>query len=338
MNRREFLKTTAVGLAAGTQGACATLPAPRHDTYSPERLRELLVRFDAGLAAIDGGGFGGLRPAPSAPGARGAAMVKRAFRSLYTVGALSELELEDQAHPAVQERMARMLPEMAESLRESAALLESATPADAARVRQGLKGAPALPIQLAEAVDGEGAEAGVSPRTRRKFRAIATQVGTRLRHHDPAVLAQEYVAKVRKIEAWSADGARVERQLVARIGRESFLDREQRFSAAQRRWAEVLGAQDGAGGGDAVAAPWRASLRGAAWCFGLGAIATGLAFASENPFVVTAAAVLLVTAVLFLLLAGLQALVAAGRRDAPEELEAGDDWTAAPRVGGRPER
>lgn len=340
MNRREFLRTTAVGLGAvGTQGACATLSAPRPDAYSPDRLREFVARFDAGLAAIEGSGLAGF-PAPAGPrSARGAAMVKRAFRSLYAVGAFSDLELEEQAHPAVQERMASMLPEMAESLRESTEFLETTTPAGAARVRRALQAEPTLPTRLAEAVDSGGDDAGVSPRTRRKFRAIATQVGIRLRHHAPAVLAQEYVAKVRKIEAWSADEARLERQIAAQIGRESFLEREQRFAAAQRRWAEVLGEGDGAGGGERHAS-WRGSLRGAGWCFGLGALAAGVAVASENPFVATAAAVLLIMAVVFLLVAGIQGL-AAGGDDGPapaDSPDAGADWTAPPPDGSRPEQ
>jgi hypothetical protein len=313
MNRREFLKATAVGLGSA-QAGCATLPiAERQDPFSPERMREFLGRFDAGLAAIDAGRdlrVGGV-PAPDLPGAEeGVAMAKRSLRALYAVGAFADLSLEEQAHPGVQARMGRMLPELERSLRESKALVEGMTPGHRAALQEALRRDPSIPVKLAEAVDDAGGDAQVSARTRRKFRTLTTQVSVRLRHQDPAVLMNEYVNKVRKLEAWSGTEAELQRQLAARIGREALGEQEARFADARRRWSELLGPAEGAGDG-ADGAPWRGPLRTAAWSFGLGVLTIGIAFAASNIYVATAGAILIVVALIALVTAGVLGLATA---------------------------
>ncbi len=318
MKRRDFLRAAAVGVGAvSAQGGCATVPASRGDRFSTDRLDAFMDQFDHGLAAIDRGrGLGAFTAPADEQGARGEAMAKRALRSLYAVGAFADLEVEEQAHPGVQARMAQMLPEMAESLRESAELLDSATPEERTRVRETLRNDPSLPLQLAEAVEDAGDAAGVSARTRRKFRAMATHVGFRLRHHDPSVLAGEYVAKVRKIEAWSGDEARLQRQIAARVGEAALLEHQARFAAARERWSEILG-PEGSGGGE-VEQPWKRSLRTAGWCFGLGVVVGGIGaiMVASNVFAgvfpITAGAILVTVALVMLLVAGIQAAVHSG--------------------------
>lgn len=327
MDRREFLKATAAGAAGvgafGTQPGCAgVIVAARPELFEPARIEAFLSRLDAGLGAIDRGERLPDITAAAASDPRHSAMVKRALRSLYAVGAFGDLEIEEQAHPAVQARMADMLPEMAESLRESGELIESGTPDQARRVREALRRDPSLPVRLSEAMDGAGAESGVSARTRRKFRAIATHVGVRLRHHDAGVLAGEYVAKVRRVEAWGGDRASLERRLIAQMGEGRFRERQARFQAAEARWAEVLGPTAGAGDGDVAGRPrWQRHLIGAALAFGLGVLglAVGLASADGGEgaglIVATVGAVLLVTAVVLLIAAGVSAAIDAARGD-----------------------
>jgi hypothetical protein len=313
MKRRDFMKVVGAG-AVGVQAGCATLPLRGDELFSAERLDAFLAQYDSGLATIDRGSD--RRPFGSpggSEGARGEAMAKRALRSLYAVGAFADLEVEEQAHPGVQARMARLLPELSESLQECTAYLEVTAPGSRLRIREALAENPDLPLQLAEAVDDAGGAAGVSARTRRKFRLAATQLGFRLRHHDPALLAGEYVTKVRKIEAWSGDRARLQRQIVARIGAASLADKEARFVAAQGRWATLVSyEQEGIVTAAPGPTPGSGAARAAAWSFGIGLVAGGLGLLMlasgefAGVFGLTVGAAALVVGLILLLISGVQ--------------------------------
>ncbi len=319
MKRREFLRTAVVGVgAAGLEAGCATARPPPERRYSIEQMDAFLAQFDRGLASIDRSER--LGPLRSPGNGQGSSMVKRALRSLYAVGAVADLDVEDQAHPGVQARVARLLPEMEHSLRECAALVEGMSPRDAGLVREALRADPSLPVQLSEWVDDAGGAAGVSARTRRKFRLAATHVGFRLRHQDPILLTGEYVAKVRKIEAWSGDDARFQRQIAGRVGQEVLLADQARFRAAQLRWA-ALGA-DGVSPDaptDAVAQqpapekPGAAQLRAAAWCFGIAIVAGGLGAILASSSAGAVGAGFLTVAVVLLIVAIILAIIGAVR-------------------------
>lgn len=219
---------------------------------------------------------------------------------------------------------------MTESLRECTAFLEATIPGkDSLHVRQALEADPSLPLQLAEVVDAAGEAAGVSARTRRKFRVAATQVGFRLRHHGSAMLAGEYVTKVRKIEAWSGDQARLQRQIAARVGEASLFEKQARFAAAQERWAAVLAREQVSGGfDDEPSRPWSGPLRAAAWAFGIGVVAGGvgaLVVSSGDitgAFAITVGAVALIVALVLLMVAGVRYASSRSRDDEAETDEA----------------
>src|SRR5512146_1234091 len=134
MKRRDFLRTAAIGIGAtSVEGGCVSVREGGPDFFSVERMSAFLAQFDHGLAAIDRGER--LGPLPRGDGAGGSAMVKRALRSMYAVGAVSDLTIEEQAHPGVQARMTRLLPEMTQSLQECTAFIEATLPRSGEQVR-----------------------------------------------------------------------------------------------------------------------------------------------------------------------------------------------------------
>jgi len=246
MKRREFVKTMAVGAAASASG-CAGLGLGSiipGSEMSMAAMDQFLGRFDSGLLAIsENSMFDEMAAAIGKERAESRRaeldhaeeLGKRAMRTLYAVGMFRDLPEEARLHPGVQERMWRAVPEMAQSIRETTDFLDNLSEKKRARLKQTLAERPDSILRLGETLDRRAADAGIPLKRRLHLRHMLHEVGGRFRH-SPALAIDEYVGKVRKVEAWAGSEAEVRRRLVARHGKDYLWQLERRSEELRRQW------------------------------------------------------------------------------------------------------
>ncbi|HTR55073.1 MAG TPA: hypothetical protein VMJ10_30515 [Kofleriaceae bacterium] len=87
-------------------------------------------------------------------------------------------------------------------------MLASLEPSQRAHVQQTLRERPDLPMDLGEQLDARAARVGMSGARRRQLRTMMSHASFRLKHGDPGVIIDEYVAKVERLRASTpTDGA-----------------------------------------------------------------------------------------------------------------------------------
>jgi hypothetical protein len=326
MDRREFLKGAAAGVAgtavAGSGCAAPSAHVRSRPRRSVEEMQAFLERFDRGLDAIgpEGSLRGLLRAGTRWDEAKFrevTPLFNRTLRTLYAAGAVGELEPEDQLHPGVQARMWRLAPEIDGVVREHERLLAGLGPADHARMQAHLRADPELPLRLAEALDDAADENGLGPSRRGRFRLAATEIGTRLRTQPPALLVGEYLDKARRIEERGDGVGALQRAIAGRAGEAAFWDAREWVDRETLAWRERLaaaGSGDGEGPDPAHrSAAGRMGLR-ALRTLGYGVVVGGVsaaivsAGAPEGVLGVTAGVILVAIGLIELLLSGLMAI------------------------------
>jgi hypothetical protein len=328
MDRRDFLKSTAAaGLAGATAGAAGragaaptALPPP---ASPPAELERFLLRFDRGIAAIDRGDLlAGLLPAGArlqGPRARaGEALFRDSLRALYATGSFLELAPADQLHPGVQSRMLGLLPRIEAAVAGHQRLLVGLGAGDHALLQGHLRRDPELPMRLAERLDDAAIAGGLAPSKRGRLRLAATEVGQRLRTQPPSLLIGEYLDKTRRLQERDGGAGSTERALKARMGEAAFWEYRAWAERETLAWRERLAASGSAGDTppvDPAAVPpsTKLALSGAK-TLGIGLLVGGLCGVTQLSgmniliFGVTVGVVLMVTGLVYLLIAGIRRL------------------------------
>jgi len=165
-------------------------------------------------------------------------LARRALSTLYLTGMFGDLPDEGQVHPAMQERLQRALPEMERTVYDMIDYLGAVSDEDAAALQRALRGRDNPAMEIAEWLDGEEWSIGVSQKRRLQTRTLLTHVVSRLKNQPPQLVFDEYIGKVERIEARTGTLEEVERELMARVGKQAFFERQQRLALYAAAWAE----------------------------------------------------------------------------------------------------
>lgn len=245
MDRRDFIRTsTSSVLAVSGVGACAPIMRlPAKPVVMPHDMDDYVARVDAGMARI--AQWSPTADLPNFVGDREAAdeMGRASMQSLFLTGMFSDLPIEGQLHPGMQERVIAAMPVMDKGVDGVSAFLRSRTEADMAAVQAALREWDAG-VQLAAAVDREAAHVGLSEWRRAQTRSMFAHAEWRLRTQPPSLIINECLGRVQKLSATDVTAASKQRALAARLGEAAFwrhaaerANREARIS----RGAKVLG-------------------------------------------------------------------------------------------------
>ncbi|MCP4600512.1 MAG: hypothetical protein GY847_08265 [Proteobacteria bacterium] len=250
MKRREFIKTGAAGATvAGAAGLGAVGVASCSNLFSDFLPREgmpplpdmdpYLAQVDQGLEAIaswklsddfeeNGDGVGGGEEE----------LLRKSLRSLYMTGMFGDLPEEGQVHPGMQERVRQALPEMDEAVFGMRDYLAGITPEEASEAQDYLKDKSNPGMEMAEWLDRQGKAVGVSTQRRMQTRSMMTQVVSRLRNQPPKSIFDEYIGHVDKLATQVGSDSEMQRQMIARMGKEEFFEKQQRLALLVQRWED----------------------------------------------------------------------------------------------------
>jgi hypothetical protein len=181
-------------------------------------------------------GFSGNRDTADAIG-------RSAFQSIYFTGMVSDLPLEGQLHPGMQERIEANMPLMDEATDRMADFLRAQTPADLAAVQLALREHNAG-ARIFTALDDEAGVLGVSDWRREQTRTIYSNAEWRLRNQPPSLLLSEYLEKVERLGASDVPTETRTQALAARLAEEAFWASQPprtKRQARLRRGGKVMG-------------------------------------------------------------------------------------------------
>ncbi|MEO7367005.1 MAG: hypothetical protein ABIZ36_03550 [Gemmatimonadaceae bacterium] len=224
MDRRRFIGTGAASAASVLAGsACVPLarlsdPRPR---AVPGDMNAYLARIDASMERM--GRWSSATWAPEFKGNRQAAdaIGRSAFQAMYLTGMASDLPLEGQLHPGMQERIEANMPLMDEATDRMSDFLRAQTPADLATVQLALREHSAG-ARIFTALDDEAGVLGVSDWRRDQTRTIYSNAEWRLRNQPPSLLLTEYIEKVERLGASEVSNETRTQALTARLAEEAF--------------------------------------------------------------------------------------------------------------------
>jgi hypothetical protein len=241
MKRRELLFGGAVAVGAsaaeaGTKDAAA--PPVVYDAVAVEAAIASIDKRMADLAQVD------LRAGAAKPKTAEEAEVldarigsaRAALRSLYFLGAFTELAEHERAHPGVQARMLRMQSEMDEAVEGMAGFLESLTPEDHRRLQGALKSDPGLGMRIGEYMEQVAKEDGFGYARRADLRLAVDDYTRRMKTQNPALVLDPLVRKTRKIQANLGTAEEHEAQLSGRMGEKAFWEFQQRVHRDLKAW------------------------------------------------------------------------------------------------------
>jgi hypothetical protein len=245
IDRRRFLSGLAAGSLAVSSPSCATWSSsPALDRSEIAReVDEFCSLFDRGLRRIErmsivGHAIDAERPDVREYLARVEPIAKRGLGSMHVAGAFADLSEVARADDRVQARMAAFAPEMDRAVFESKRLLETLPEADRERLLS--RRTRSAGMRLAEALDDEAREIGVSARTRTKLRVVARHVTSRLAQEPAAVLIDEYVFRVEAVTARSGGDVDAQTRATARAAEEIFWSAQRSTEPpAYHRWGPV---------------------------------------------------------------------------------------------------
>jgi hypothetical protein len=231
MDRWEFLKKSALGAAGltttGSLGCTPGLPGSRRSLAPHPDMTAYLDQFDVGIARLDEWSIASSFPDFQGDAALLDSLGRTSVKTLYSTGMFSDLPIELQVDPRMQDRMWAIQPAMDESIAGITNLLDRQAPEDLARVQAALRERPAFLRQFSELIDAEAARSGLSDARRYQFRTQLAQVGWRLQHQPPSLLLDEYLVKVEKVSASDIESEARQRWLAARVGERAFWHQEQ---------------------------------------------------------------------------------------------------------------
>jgi hypothetical protein len=249
MKRREFLKagaaTATVAGAAGVGGlagsACAGLfdgkgfdvgriPLPDMDEY--------IRKVDDGMKRIAEWDRRDDIPETELDKALENDLGKKALRALYMAGMFGDLPDAGQVHPGMQARIERSVPEMDEAVADMVEFLAQASNEETGKLQEFLRNKDNPGMEIAQWFDEVESALGVSQQRRRQTRAFLTHAVSRVKNQSPRRALDEYIGKVEKVAAQAGSVAEIERQLIARMGKEAFFQRQERLARYAALWAQ----------------------------------------------------------------------------------------------------
>jgi hypothetical protein len=163
---------------------------------------------------------------------------KKALRALYMAGMFGDLPDAGQVHPGMQARVERALPEMDEAVSEMAEYLSSLSDEQVEHAQQFLKGKDNPAMAIAQRFDDVETALGVSHRRRLQTRAFVTQVVSRLKNQPPRSVFDDYIGRVERLAARSGSVEKIERQMIARMGKDAFFERQRRLAMYAAAWED----------------------------------------------------------------------------------------------------
>lgn len=232
MDRRNFMRTGAVGASgfAVAGGAPLNEAAQRGGSllYSMD---DYLEQVDEGLARIDEWTIDESVDESTDADVLGRKIVK----SLYMTAMFRDLDVEDQLHPGMQDRMWAMQDTMDEAMDGVVDLLDRQTPESLERVRAALRDDASIKERIARFFDLEGGRTGVQDKRLEQTRASIDYVTARLSSQPPALLIEEYREKVEKVVASDIEAEARQRWLLSKVGEKTFWSLAQAASKRQDR-------------------------------------------------------------------------------------------------------
>lgn len=242
MDRRSFLRSGAVSASGIAVSAKPALAAATDRGGSPlYAMDDYLARMDEGLARVREWSI--LDGVPDFEGDAEAVndLGRNAFTALYMTAMFSDLPVEEQVRPEVQERMWAVQDTMDTALDQMTSFLATRTTDDFANVRRRLGEEPEVLERVIEIIDLEAVRTGISDHRRRKTRAMIENVAWRMAEQPPELLVNEYLDKVqRTTESNVSEEARA-RWLMSKVGEKAFWHAaRQEASLRQRRISRGL--------------------------------------------------------------------------------------------------
>ncbi len=225
MDRRLFLGASAVAGAAGVAASsCVGVGASVGSTELEDELLAALRRIDLGMTRLGTPnlleGFLPELPAFTDPrrqelSMRGEELGRKSMRMLFLVGAVGDLPQTAQLDPRIQTRLHDALPEMDEAMLGMTDFLADLSGDEKAALKQELHERPESLDDIGMMLDRQAEAADVPMKRRLHLRALVKNVGWRMQRQSPAAVIDEYVEKVRKVEARHGDEAQAQRMIAA---------------------------------------------------------------------------------------------------------------------------
>jgi hypothetical protein len=244
VKRREFLKASATGLVGAAAGEVqASAPVP---TFDPATVEAKLERIDKRMAW-----FTHHEMVPRAPKTpleatlfeERSRLARTAFRSFYFTGAFLDLSETEQMHPGVQERVARIQPDMEHAVSGMADFLAGMTPERRRIIQKELQDKPQIGDDIVQMFHRTTVEDrfGLAPQL--DMRLAFGDLTTRMKTQNPSLLIDPCIQKVRKIQANAGRDAARERDQARREGESRFWALEERLAGHVRAWDRVYAAR-----------------------------------------------------------------------------------------------
>jgi hypothetical protein len=236
MKRRDFIKMGALGAGVAAVGGtgCASLLGATAGISLPE-MGGYLRKVDRGLESIDRTVIYPGDPAIAERFPEENRMGQKAIKTLYMTAMFADLPPEGQAHPGMQRRMEKALPEMDEAIFGTSDYLAARTLGELDRVQRELKRRSDPAMAIGGWLDREGGRHGLSTKRRLQTRQMFAHVNGRLKNRDPGRFRDEYVAKVRKMRDRPWARADLERRLSARISEDAFWAKQEKSASRYRK-------------------------------------------------------------------------------------------------------
>jgi hypothetical protein len=223
MDRRDFIITTTSSVLAvsGVGASAPIMRLPAKPVVMPQDMDDYIARVDAGMARI--GQWSPTADLPNFVGDRKAAdeIGRASMQSLFLTGMFSDLPIEGQLHPGMQDRVIAAMPVMDKAVDGISAFLRSRTEADKAAIQAALQDWGAG-VKVAAAVDREAAHIGLSEWRRSQTRSMFAHAEWRLRTQPPSLIINECLRRVEKLSATDVTAAAKQRALAARLGEAAF--------------------------------------------------------------------------------------------------------------------
>jgi hypothetical protein len=187
MKRRDFLKAGVAGAVGATAQSANASAAPPLDPAAMEGKLEKLDRRMAWFSESDLVPREARTDVEAALFARRRDLTRRACRTFYFTGAFLDLTETDQMHPGIQERIARMQPEMDHTVADMADLLADLSPEERKAIQQELKDQPQLGGQIGETFHRIAVEDGFGLAPRLDMRLAFADLTQRLKAQNPSL-------------------------------------------------------------------------------------------------------------------------------------------------------
>ena len=237
--RRKFLKSSAaMGLAGASimQSGCATTGLLDNNGRPLEwqGVDKKVEKLNIGLDGIDEGGM--FAEGQQKIGPISADLFKTSLRTMLTMGWFGDLSPGERLHPGVQSRMRTMLPEMNTAVLGVTDFLENVGDTELRELQFKLETTPDAANKISDAIETPGRMYQVSLKRRLHFRTLVNNAVWRLQKK-PGLLINDYVTKIRKIEANSGLTEALRREALEEMSQDSFWVNEEQLVEYWRQQA-----------------------------------------------------------------------------------------------------